>query len=72
MRALAGMAPFIFIDSDPAGITVKAGHITQLRSALDPARAALGLPAAVYTRTLVAGTSIIAAIDFTELRNGVK
>ena len=72
VRALAGMAPFIFIDSDPAGVTVKAGHITSLRTALDPARAALGLPAAVYTRTLVAGSSLIAAIDFTELRNGVK
>ena len=72
VRALADMAPVIFIDASSPGVTVKAGHISQLRGALDSARAALGLPAAVYTRALAAGSTLIAAIDFTELRNGVK
>jgi hypothetical protein len=48
-------------------VKVKAVHLTELRTALDAARAELGLPALVYT-----GTSNVKAAHVTEIRNGVK
>jgi hypothetical protein len=72
VRQLAGVGAVSFTDANPAGVIVAATHVTELRAALDPARALLGLSAAVYSRALETGSSLISAIDFTELRNGVK
>jgi hypothetical protein len=51
---------------------VKAVHVTELRTALDAARTALGLSALTYAHTLTTQSTLISAADFTELRNGVK
>ena len=40
VRALAGLAAVTFTDPTPSGVVVKAIHITELRSALDPALSA--------------------------------
>ena len=45
-------------------------HVIELRSALDAARSALGLPPLTYT-SIVTG-SPVSATDITQLRNGVK
>lgn len=72
VRTLAGLSAAAFTDPSPAGVPVKAVHITEVRSALDAARAALGLSALAYAHTLTPNVSLIYAIDFMELRNGVK
>ena len=72
VRAAAGMMAFSFTDPNPAGIAIKAIHIQELRTALDPARMALGLPQISYTNSLVSQTTIVHAIDFTEIRAGVN
>ncbi|HYI11952.1 MAG TPA: IPT/TIG domain-containing protein [Thermoanaerobaculia bacterium] len=72
VRTIAALGAFSFTDTVAAGLSVKALHLTQLRTALDAARTILALPAATYTNTLTAGTTKVKAIDFTEVRNGVK
>ena len=74
VRSLAGLAPAIFSDATiDTTVLVKATHISQLRSALGAARGALGLPPLTYTDpTLTAGSTIIKAAHFQELRLGVK
>ena len=74
MRAAAGLAPPAFGDPDLAGgMPIKTVHVTDLRSALDEARAAIGLPALTYTDpTIVGGVTGIKAAHITELRDGVK
>jgi hypothetical protein len=56
----------------PLGVPIKAVHVTELRAALDAARAPLGLPAMTYANTLVIGISPVRAADFAELRTGTK
>jgi hypothetical protein len=46
-------------------------HITELRTALDAALTALGLPAGGYTNSALAG-EFVRAIDFQELRDRVR
>jgi hypothetical protein len=72
MRALAGIGAFAFTDPSPAGVKVKAIHGNELRTALNAARATLLLPALSFTNTLTTGVTKVRALDFTELRNGVK
>ena len=56
-----------------AGTSIKAVHLTQLRSALDQARAKIGIPAVIYTDPAIAsGTMTIKAAHVADLRNGVK
>ena len=51
---------------------VKALHITELRTALNDARIDLVLSSLSFTNTLTGGVTPVRALDFTELRNGVK
>jgi hypothetical protein len=54
-------------------VEVKAVHISELRSAIDAARTALGLSNASYTdSTLTPGSTIIKAVHVNELRDRVK
>jgi hypothetical protein len=73
MRATAGLGAASFTDASLAGVAVKATHIQELRTALNQARTTLGLSAITFTDpTLTAGTSIVRAAHFQELRSGVK
>jgi hypothetical protein len=48
-------------------------HVTELRAALDPARATLALTPVSYTDlTIVAGSTVIKAQHILDLRNGVQ
>lgn len=74
--AYAGVAnPYIY--TDPA-ITAQSSLVNRidvidLRSALNPARATLGLSALTYTdTTITAGTTLVKVAHLQELRNGVK
>ena len=69
MRTAAGLPSLAFI----GGTTVQAVHIEELRTALDEARAAIGIPALAYTdAAIVAGTTKVKAVHWSELRAGVK
>jgi hypothetical protein len=73
MRAAAGLGAQSFTDASLAGVPMKVIHITQLRTALDAARAAIGLPAMSYTNpTITGGSTAVKAAHITDLRNGVK
>jgi hypothetical protein len=74
VRVLSGQVAYSFTDPTlNSSIMVKALHINEARSVLNTARSALGLSAVTYTRpTLTAGSSLISAVDVTDLRNGVK
>jgi hypothetical protein len=74
VRTLAGLGAFSFNDpSLSTSIKVKRIHLIDLRTALDQARATLVLPALNYADgTITAGTTLVKASHFTELRNGVK
>jgi hypothetical protein len=72
VRSLAGLSLTSFTDPSLGGVFVKAIHITELRTSLDAARVALGLSALAYANTPTVGTSLIRAVDFTEIRNGTK
>jgi len=64
----------VFTD-DPlnAGTAIKAVHLTQLRTALDQARAALGLSPLPYTDpTIIPGSTIVKTAHIADVRNGVK
>ena len=54
------------------GATVKAIHVTELRARLDEARAAIGVPAMVYTDPSLAAGDVVKAVHVQELRAGVK
>ncbi|HYK05999.1 MAG TPA: IPT/TIG domain-containing protein [Thermoanaerobaculia bacterium] len=72
MRTLAGIGTVSFTDPSLTGVKVKVLHITELRTALNAARADLLLFSLSFTNTLTAGVTRVRALDFTELRNGVK
>jgi hypothetical protein len=72
-RAAAGLPPATFTDANVANIRPKAVHITELRNALDEARARLGVPPMAYVQSsVVAGSTLVAAVDVMELRRGVE
>jgi hypothetical protein len=68
VRVLSGLGAFSFSDD----ATIRALHVTQLRARLDEARSQLSLPPISYSESIAAGSTVIKAIHFTELRNGVK
>lgn len=72
IRALADLTAFSFTDSSLAGQALKAVHITELRTALNAARTEFGLPAWSFTNTLTPQSSLIRAVDLTEVRDAVK
>ena len=73
LRAVTTLGNGSFSDPDPTGLLVQKVHIDQMRTALNQARTALGLPAIGYTDpTITAGTTLIKAAHIQELRNGVK
>ncbi|HEY2094030.1 MAG TPA: hypothetical protein VGJ81_19330 [Thermoanaerobaculia bacterium] len=72
VRAAGGLGAFTFTDTSLAGIAIKATHISELRTALDAGRSAIGVPSLTYANTLTPGSTLIHAVDITELRNGVK
>jgi hypothetical protein len=72
VRTASGLGATTFTDPSPGGVFIQALHITELRSALNSARITLGLPPATFTNTLTPGTTVIKAVDMTEIRNGVR
>jgi hypothetical protein len=74
MRASAGLTAQVFTDDPLTTATpIKTTHLTQLRTALDQARAALSLSTLAYTDpTLTANVTPVKAAHVNDLRNGVK
>jgi hypothetical protein len=73
LRAAAGLSAATFTDPTLTNVAVKAIHIQEIRNALNPTRTPLGLPTMTYTNpTLVGGTSVIKAVDVTEIRNAIR
>ncbi len=59
----------IFTDASLAGVTIKAVHFIELRTAVNAMRAAAGLPAAIFTDpTLVTGSTVVMRTHLVELR----
>lgn len=72
-RSDAGLTAATWTDNAPTGVVVKAVHVTELRTALNAARTAAGMPALTFSApTLTPATSVVRAVDFQELRNGVN
>src|SRR5205085_2207295 len=67
-RVLSGLGAFSFSDD----AIIRALHVTQLRNVLEDARSRLSLRPVAYIESIVAGTTVIKAVHFNELRNGVK
>ena len=74
MRTAAGLAAQVFTDPGlGTGTTIKAAHITELRTALDQARTKIGLPAIVYIDpTINIATTKAKAAHIMNLRGGVQ
>jgi len=73
VRTAAGLGNATFTDAAPSGVLIKVVHVQELRTALEAALTAAALNNLPYARpTLTPGTSAIAAVDFQELRNGVR
>jgi hypothetical protein len=72
VRGAAGLAPATFADTPAPGGAIKALHATQLRTAIDPARSILGVPAIVYSNPQPVAGSAVRAAHLRELRDGVK
>ncbi len=71
MEAAAGIVPQTSF-TDPTvnnSLTIKAVHISQLRTALNAARSVLGVSQLLFAHPSL---SVVSAIDFQELRDGVK
>jgi hypothetical protein len=74
LRTLAGLTAVSFTLPTPAAaVSIRRQHILDLRTGLDAARAALTLPALVYTdATITAGATTVKAAHVNELRAGVN
>lgn len=72
IRTVAGLSSATWTDAALAGTFVRVVHVDELRNALSEARSALTLAPSSFSRSLTAGSSLISAIDFTEIRVGVK
>lgn len=71
VRTAAGLSPQSFT-AITAGMFITAAHLEEIRSAIDPARTNLLLPAAVYTRRPVTAAMVILADDMADTRDAVK
>ena len=70
--ASQGNTPYTDVTLDST-VNVKGVHSTELRTRLNAARAAItGLSPATFTNTIIAGTTVINALDMNELRAGVQ
>jgi len=68
VRVRLGLVPFVFTDSDVTGMSVKATHFTELRTALQAAYVAAGRAAPSYTDpTLTPLQTFIKAVHVNEL-----
>lgn len=69
-RTIAGLGAISFTAPAPAaGVTVRGAHVQDLRTALDQARANLGMPVATYTDSVL---SLIKAVHVQELRGRLQ
>jgi hypothetical protein len=70
VRTLAGLTNTPYTDATITAhaTPIRAVHLTELRTRLDQARSTLGLSAMSYTNPL----TTVRAVEFTEVRNGVK
>jgi hypothetical protein len=73
VRTAAGLTAATFTDATLTARSsrIKAVHVTEMRTAVNQARVALGLPALSFTNTVASKTSTLKLIDFTELRTAV-
>jgi len=74
MRVAAALTPpLTFTDASLPAVRVKRIHVTELRSALDAARSALGLAAIAYTDSAItAGSTPVKTTHILQLRNATK
>lgn len=66
LRRAAGLAVFPFTDATLLGLPVKAVHLTQLRTAIAEARAALGLPSVAFSQPVI--TPKVTKVLFNDLQ----
>jgi hypothetical protein len=72
VRTAAGLASGMYTGSIAPGVVIRAVDLTELRSLLNEARSALGLPTLSFANTLTSTSSVIKAVDVSEIRNGVR
>ncbi|HEX8618817.1 MAG TPA: hypothetical protein VF911_14635 [Thermoanaerobaculia bacterium] len=74
LRVTANLAAYAWSDVPlQVGMPVRAIHLTQLRSAINEARAQLTLPVLTFAKpTITAGVSFVGASDWIELRQGCR
>ena len=73
MRTAANLGLASFTDVVSSTLPVKAVHVAELRTALNAALTPLGLPTISFTDpTLTTGSTLVKAVHFQQLRNGVK
>lgn len=72
VRSLAGMSTFTPTPAPGFGVMIQATTITQIRTALNPARVYLGMPAFAFTDPSLAAGMAIKATHVQELRTAVK
>jgi subtilisin len=60
-----------FTDPSLVGVLMKTAHITELRAAINEARAVKGLPAFSFTGTLIPQTTVVRALHFQEMYNAI-
>ncbi len=71
VRALAVLGSLPFTETPSPSVTIKAVHITELRTALDAALGPLGRGTGGYTDAALTGVAV-KAVHFQEIRNRVK
>lgn len=72
MHVAAGLGALTFSADPPGGAPVSAAEIIALRTALNDARAAIGLSDAIYAEAITAGVTAIKRSHFLELRAGTQ
>jgi hypothetical protein len=71
VRALGLLGPVSWADDIP--VVILASHVVELRTAIDEARAALGLPALPHANPILTpAATAVRAIDLAELRTAMR